>query len=91
MGGGENRLRAHKVHELSKVCLEKGGINLRKWRTSNPELQSLIDETENKQQPPKTEVVFTLYRTVKQSVAESVLDRASVHTINAAFEAVSAP
>ena len=35
--------------------------------------------------------MFTLYRTVKRNVAESVLDRASVHTWNAAFEAVSAP
>ena len=35
--------------------------------------------------------MFTLYRAVKQSVAERVLDRASVHTRNAAFEAVSAP
>ena len=35
--------------------------------------------------------MFTLYRIVKRSVAESVLDRASVHTRNAAFEAVSAP
>ena len=35
--------------------------------------------------------MFTLYRIVSQSVAGSVLDRASVHTRNAAFEAVSAP
>ena len=35
--------------------------------------------------------MFTLYRTVKRSVAESVPDRASVHTRNAAFEAASAP
>ena len=35
--------------------------------------------------------MFTLYRILKQSVAESVPDRASVHTRNAAFEAVSAP
>ena len=35
--------------------------------------------------------VFTLYRIVKQSVAESVPDRASVHTRNAVFEAFSAP
>ena len=35
--------------------------------------------------------MFTLYRIVKRSVAESVPDRASVHTGNAAFEAVSAP
>ena len=35
--------------------------------------------------------MFTLYRIVKQSVAESVPDRASVHTRTAAFEAVSAP
>ena len=34
--------------------------------------------------------MFTLYRIVKQSVAESVLDMASVHTRNA-FEAFSAP
>ena len=35
--------------------------------------------------------MFTLYRIVKQSVAESVPDRTSVHTGDAAFEAVSAP
>ena len=35
--------------------------------------------------------MLTLYRMVKRSVAESVPDRASVHTRNAAFEAVSAP
>ena len=35
--------------------------------------------------------MFTLYRIVKRSVAESVPDRASVHTRNAIFEAVSAP
>ena len=35
--------------------------------------------------------MFTLYRIVKRSVAESVPDRASVHTRNTAFEAVSAP
>ena len=34
--------------------------------------------------------MFTLYRIVKRSVAESVPDRASVHTRNAAFEAFSA-
>ena len=34
--------------------------------------------------------MFTLYQIVKRSVAESVPDRASVHTRNAAFEAVSA-
>ena len=34
--------------------------------------------------------MFTLYRIVKRSVAESAPDRASVHTRNAAFEAVSA-
>ena len=35
--------------------------------------------------------MFTLYRIVKRSVAESVPDRASVYIRNAAFEAVSAP
>ena len=35
--------------------------------------------------------MFTLYRIVKWSIAESVPDRASVHTRNATFEAVSAP
>ena len=34
--------------------------------------------------------MFTLYRIVKRSDAESVPDRASVQTRNAAFEAVSA-
>ena len=36
-------------------------------------------------------MVFTLYWIVKQSVAESVTGRASIHTKNAAFETVSAP
>ena len=35
-------------------------------------------------------MVFTQYQTVKQSVAESVPDRAPVHIRNAAFEAVPA-
>ena len=35
--------------------------------------------------------MFTLYPIVKRSVAESVPDRASVYTWNAAFEAFSAP
>ena len=35
--------------------------------------------------------MLTLYRIVKRSVAESVLDMASVHTRNTAFEAFSAP
>ena len=35
--------------------------------------------------------MFTQYRIVKRSVTESVPDMASVHTRNAAFEAVSAP
>ena len=35
--------------------------------------------------------MFTLYRIVKRSVAESVTDGTSVHTRNTAFEAVSAP
>ena len=35
--------------------------------------------------------MFTLYQIVKRSATESVLDRSSVHTRNAAFEAVSAP
>ena len=38
-----------------------------------------------------TKAMFTLYQTVKRSVAGSVPDRASVYTRNAAFEAVSAP
>ena len=38
-----------------------------------------------------TEAMFTLYRILKRSVAESVLECASVHTRTAAFEAVSAP
>ena len=35
--------------------------------------------------------MFTLFRIVKRSVAERVPKRASVHTRNASFEAVSAP
>ena len=35
--------------------------------------------------------MFTLYRIVERSVAESVPDRASVHTRSTAFEAVSGP
>ena len=39
----------------------------------------------------ESKAMFTLYRIVKRSVAESVPDRASVHTRNAAFEAICAP
>ena len=35
--------------------------------------------------------MLTLYRIVKRSVEESVPDRASIQTRNAAFQAVSAP
>ena len=35
--------------------------------------------------------MFTLYRMVKRNIAESVLEGASVHNRNAAFEAVSPP
>ena len=38
-----------------------------------------------------TQAMFTLYWIVKESFPESVSDMASVHTRNAAFEAVSAP
>ena len=39
----------------------------------------------------KSKAKFTLYRIVKRSIAESVPDRASVHTRNSVFEAFSAP
>ena len=35
--------------------------------------------------------MFTLYRIVKRSVAETVLDKASVHTKNATVRTISAP
>ena len=35
--------------------------------------------------------MFTLYRIVKRSVAETVPDKASVHTRNATFGTISAP
>ena len=46
---------------------------------------------QGKVDPGVSEAMFTLYRIVKRSVAESAPDRASVHIRNAAFEAVSAP
>ena len=36
-------------------------------------------------------MLFTLYQTVNKSVAESIMDRASVHIRKAAFQAVSVP
>ena len=48
----------------------------------------LADSFKKSRRP--TTAMFTLHRIVKRSVAESVPDRASVHTRNAAFEAVSA-
>ena len=58
INGGENQYRAQKVYELSKARLEKGGFYLRKRRTSDPELRSLIDEIKTKQQIPKAETKF---------------------------------
>ena len=49
-----------------------------------------LNQFDNKK-PEELEAMFTLYRIVKRSDAESVSDRASVHTRNASFEAVSAP
>ena len=43
------------------------------------------------QESEKSWAVFTLNRTVKRDVAESVPNRASVHTRDAALKAVSAP
>ena len=54
---GENQHRAHTVYEVSRACLDKDGFNLRKWRTSDPEFQSLINEIENKEQPPEAEKI----------------------------------
>ena len=39
----------------------------------------------------KAKVMFTLYRTVKRNVPETVPDKASVHTRNATFGTISAP
>ena len=39
----------------------------------------------------QTKAMFTLYRTVKRSFAETVPERASVHTRNVTFEPISAP
>ena len=55
-------------------------LRLSKLPRGNEKLMSTVSET-----------MFTLYRIVKRSVAESVPDRASVHTRNAAFEVFSAP
>ena len=35
--------------------------------------------------------MFTLYRTVKRNIPETVPDKASVHTRNATFRTISAP
>ena len=53
-------------------------------------LMAVISQTEFIQGQFAFDAMFTLYRIVKRSVAESVPDRAFVHTRNAAFQAVSA-
>ena len=52
---------------------------------------TVISQTEFIQEQFAFKAMFKLYGIVKRSVAESVPDRAFVHTRNAAFEAVSAP
>ena len=56
-----------------------------------PEIAFLACVVTSCNQDLLSQAMFTLYRIVKRSDAESVPDRASVHTKNAAFEAVSAP
>ena len=53
--------------------------------------QSVKAWQNEKRYSDENKAMFTLYRIVKRSVTESVPDTASVHTRNAAFEAVSAP
>ena len=53
--------------------------------------QSVKAWQNEKRYSDKNKAMFTLYPIVKRSVTESVPDTASVHTRNAAFEAVSAP
>ena len=48
----------------------------------------MIKQHSNREQ---TLAMFTLYGIVKRTVTESAPDKASVHTRNAAFEAVPAP
>ena len=47
--GADTAERAHGMYEKAKLFLLKGGFNLRKWRTSDKTLQSVIDSKENSQ------------------------------------------
>ena len=40
-------MKALNFYEESKACLAAGGFRLRKWNTSDKQLQALIDKGEN--------------------------------------------
>ena len=76
-------------YELWTMSLEPWHMNYELWSTSY-DLWPMNYKPWTMKHGLRTKVVFTLYQIVKRSIAESVPDRASVHTRKAAFEAVSA-
>ena len=79
------------VQELKSSIENK--VDKQVFEVYNKDAAQKIDDLEKRFGDYKAEALamFTLYRIVKRSVAESVPDRASVYIRNAAFEAVSAP
>ena len=47
INGAETPMKALNFYKESKACLAAGGFRLRKWKTSNKQLQALIDKCEN--------------------------------------------
>ena len=47
INGAETPMKALNFYEESKACLAAGGFQLQKWKTSDKQLQALIDKGEN--------------------------------------------
>ena len=58
INGAETPMKALKFYEESKACLEAGGFRLRQWKTSDKQLQALIDKGENQMEVVNSDEKF---------------------------------
>ena len=51
-------MKAFNFYEESKACLAAGGFRLRKWKTSDKQLQALTDKGENQMEVVNSDEKF---------------------------------
>ena len=56
INGAQTPMKALNFYEESKACLAAGGFRLRKCKTSDKQLQALIDKGENQIEEMRTQI-----------------------------------